>query len=727
MKSLFTLLIPILILCLINTSYEYNCPETNKISITALGKCETIENLLENENLELKTENLLYLASNNDRKIAKNGYKLEIFKLNDPRLQSHNKRKSKIYIPNSCLKGMENDIEIKLNKSMGIIILVSDYNNLNKNNIPNNYFIIRHNSENSKKKYINSKNYEFNFCSEDPILYEDEINLDELNYNLMENETIKLDTINYVKKYRIDLFDPYSVFFNDICFKFKSENGYDVTLESRVEDYYQNVTFCNESENAHYLSNNFTDKKFTYRCAFGFYKNENEKSNYLDIIDSELKTLVSVSNIKVVTCFKKFLNLKDIIHNYGGMMCIIVLIIQIICFLLFCFLGLKSIKRQLNDLFILGTEIIRRQSVIKETRLNIEKETDNDSITNINNPTDEKQQALKNEEKNASNPPKKEITNENKDDVIKIEKEKENEIKEKNSIEEENKISLKEELQSRNLEKKIIEKKLTSSTIKKEKQKKEADKETNIDIKSEKSENSQLYEYENEELNELPFDKAIKNDKRGFCGYFCNILVISHIILNVFFRQSDYNLFIVKLGLLLMTFPINLTFNIMFFTNKTIKLNYLQSVKSMKSMEDVSLFWRNISSSVYSSLISSIFLIMLKFICLTHNSVRKLRKIKDVKIAKQKSVCILRCIKIRITLYYLLSFVFLILFGFYVLCFSSVFENTQMLLVKTTFTSWLISLIFPFVICFITSIFRSLALSCKSKCLYIFKQLLQLL
>ena len=219
----------------------------------------------------------------------------------------------------------------------------------------------------------------------------------------------------------------------------------------------------------------------------------------------------------------------------------------------------------------------------------------------------------------------------------------------------------------------------------------------------------------------MAFDKALKKDKRGFCSYYCNILVISHIVLNVFFRHNDYNLFVVKLGLLFMTFPINLTFNIMFFTNKTMKLNYV------KSMEDISMFWSNIANSVYSSILSSTLLIILKMICLTHNTVRALRKIKNVDLAKQKSVCVLRCIKLRIFLYYILSFVFLIIFGFYVLCFCSIFENTQIILVKSTFTSWAISLIYPFAICFITSIFRSWALCCKSKCLYIVKQLLQLL
>ena len=743
MKTFFNYINIFLLINFLSLTSEEICPK-DQISITALGKCESIESFLLNESLSLKTENLLYLASNNDRKIEKDGYKLEIFKLNDPKLQSHNKRKSKIYIPNSCMERMSNHEKIKLDKDKGIIILVSDYNKLNRNNIPNNYFIIRHNSDNTEMKYINSQNFDFSFCNKDPILFEDEININNLLYipndNNTSNEKVDINTVLSVRKFGIDLFDPYSDFFNDICFKFTSEKGSDVTLESRVEDYYQNITFCNETENAHYLSYNYSEntKSITFRCAFGFYKDANDKSNYLDIIDTELKTFASVSNFKVITCYKEFLSLKAIIRNYGGMICIIVLFIQIICFLLFCFLGLKSIRKQLEDLFNLGNEIIRRQSLLNNANLNYEKEEENSSRTGLDNikNTQKEKPPFESQAKNNAHPPKKKessVSGENTDDVIKIEKDnsKSNEAKNiEKSIQQENKKEKKEEINKSNISNKekkeeivndnlnkklLVENKLSASIIRKEKVK-EADKATNIDIKSE---NSQLYEYENDELNEQPFDKAIKNDKRGFCNYYCNILVISHIVLNVFFRHSDYNLFVVKLGLLFMTFPINLTFNILFFTNKAMKLNYI------KSMEDISMFWNNIANSVYSSILSSIFLIILKLVCLTHNSVRALRKIKNVNLAKKKSVCVLRCIKIRLMLYYLLSFVFLAGFGFYVLCFCSVFENTQNVLIKSTFTSWVISLVYPFGICFITSIFRSLALKCKSKCLYAIKQLLQ--
>ena len=141
---------------------------------------------------------------------------------------------------------MSRNTELLLDKDKGIIIIVQDFNKLNSNNISDEYFIILHNSDNSQTKYINSKTFDFSFCSAEPILFENEILINNLKYANDNNKKIDIDKILYGRKLGIDLFNPYSDFLNDICFKFTSEKGTDVTLESRVEDYYQNITFCDD-------------------------------------------------------------------------------------------------------------------------------------------------------------------------------------------------------------------------------------------------------------------------------------------------------------------------------------------------------------------------------------------------------------------------------------------------------------------------------------------------
>ena len=738
MKISINILHTFLILYLINLTKAELCPADDYISISALGKCEKIKDILENKSLSIETMHLFYLAVNDKGKIKKNGYELDIYKLSDTKLQSHKMRKSKLYFPNTCLEKMENDDQIKLDKNAGIIIIVHDNNNLNANNIPDTYFIIRHNSPNTRINYINSKTFDFSFCHEDPILLDDEINLEDLKYANDANKPIDMDKILYGRKLGIDLFDPYSDFLNDICFKFKSEKGSDVTLESRVEDYFQNISFCDDRANSHYISYNYSETKkiFTFRCAFGFYKNQADKSSYLDIIENELNSFVSVSNVKIINCYKNFLNLKDIIKNYGGMLCIVVLIIQLICFLIFCFCGIKPIETQLSDLFVLGRAIVKRLSQVTGIHLsgNLGNQTNNNNfklpgkkfnlwgqikILKQKNKLKLREKRIPEIRINNSNPPKKIISS----DYDKNRERDSEEIKIKFAEPNENIFQIE------NGQKKEINALVDYTRNKADGENSNNTKISNTIYKTktqkniqedEKSENSQLYNYENDELNDLPFEKALKYDKRSFCKYYGYILLSSHIILNVLFIHNDYNLFVVKLGLLFMTFPINLTMNIFFYTSKSIKLNY------MNALDDISTFWNNIDNSIYSSLLSTCFLIILKFICLTHGSVRALRTMRDVDKAQNKSICILRCIKIRITIYFILSFIFLIIFGFYVLCFCSVYENTQIELIKLTFTSWLISLIYPFIICFFTSIIRAIALKKQSGCFYKLKKILQL-
>ena len=845
----FNLIRIILFLYFVSFTYEDLCPD-GEISISALGKCKPIKDFINKEDLTLNMGNLLYLASNNEGKIEKDDYKLEIFKLNDTKLQSHNRKKSKLYIPNSCFEQMERSEEIRLNRDKGIVILVYNNSNINDNNISDIYFIIRHLSENSTKKYISSKTFDFSFCHQDPILFEDEVEVDFLTYNYSsnytENATVDIDTILYGRKFGIDLFDPYSAFLNDICFKFTSEKGSDVTMDSRLEDYYQNITFCDDKENSHYMSYNYSSEKntFTYRCAFGYYESNDTKLSNLDKIDRQLKSLVAVSNIKVITCYKQFLNLRDIIKNYGGMICIFVLIIQIVCFLIFCFCGIKPIEEKLNNLFLVGEsllkglfkmagkdmnqkdeenkmddgkpkklfnlwgkiKLIRQRKLEREMMLQQQLQKNQEQPNNNPHPP-KKRKSVNNIENNAINmndinievvdtnePLQVKKDHKKRKSVNKIEKDaidmndinieipgnnEHNEVKRdhkkrkstkrnskhKHNEEDDNKKEEKNEKEGKRDKKRkstskskknlftepeegIIKisdynedennkkkeenldatrinnkneeniKKVKFATEKTTEKKKDKSSTKSDDEKSEKT---QIYEYTPEELNELPLKKAVKHDKRGFCTYYGNILMFSHIILNVFFRQNDYNLFIVKLGLLFMTFPINLTFNILFYTNKSIKLSYV------KSMDDISMFWHNIANTIYSSILSSTLLIILKFICLTHNSVKILRKLKDIGFARKKSICVLRCIKIRVSIYFILSLAFLVIFGFYVLCFCAVFENTQKELVKSTFTSWLISLLYPFIICFITSIFRKLALKFKNRILYMIKTMMQFL
>ena len=358
MKDLLKTLKILTFLVLMTISKEDLCPD-HQINIDALGSsCVDIDDIIEKEDLPLKEDNLLYLASNNKGIIEKNNYTLEIIKLNDDKLQSQNINKSKLYIPGTCLEAMEKDEKIKLDKSKAVAILVYNYNKMTINNLPDIFFVMRQINEGSEVKYMNSKTFDFSLCHIDPILFDNQINITTLKYGKDSNTTNTTDEINierilYARKLKIDLFDPHSEFLNDICFKFTSENKTDVTLDSRLEDYYQNITLCNESLSAHYMEYNYSTKEqiLTFRCAYGFYESIEEKESYIDNIDSKMKFLFSTSNIKVITCFEQLFNVRELIHNYGGIICLVVILVQIILYIVFCCKGTKSLVDKMEKVF----------------------------------------------------------------------------------------------------------------------------------------------------------------------------------------------------------------------------------------------------------------------------------------------------------------------------------------------------------------------------------------
>jgi len=698
----------------IGLSYEDTCPE-NQISINALGNdCKSIEDIIEKSDLEFDLDNLLYLASNNQGKIEKSNYTLEIYKLNDERLQSLNIKKSKLYIPESCMKAMAEEENIKLDKSKGIVIIVFNYNKININNIPETFFVIRQTGEGSKIKYINSKTFDLSICHEDPILLDDKISIYDLKYNLSDNTTIDIDKIKYAKKLKIDLFDPHSDFLNDICFIFTSEYGTDVTLESRLEDYYQNITLCDENSSSHYMEFNYSEneKTLTYRCAYGFYENEEERLSYVDNIDSKMKMVFQSSNIKVITCFSELLDIRNFLTNYGAIICILTFIIQVILYIQFCCQGTKPLEDQINNEILIYIK-------------NKNKEVDETSVVNNDNENEDKtDDRLKN--KNKTEEENENIQNKEIKDVKKKKttkkKGKKNAKNKKNKSNPPKKNKINEGIKQNNnlIVKSDVENLETNKNNKKTNQKGKADEKT----EKNNTNNSGCCckdNYDHEELNELPYDKALKKDTRNFCQYYIFILRAGHVVLNVFCRRDDYNLFSVKLGLLFMLFPINLTFNIFFFTSNKMKETYINKI------EDVGTYLKNLLHSFLSSIFSSVILILLKFLCLTHSSIRKLKKLKTKEEAEKKSKWIIRCIKIRICVYYILSYVFLLVFGYYVACFCAVFKNTQIDLIMSMFTSWGLSLLYPFMIYFATSLTRIIGIGCKCKFIFKINQILQMI
>ena len=83
-------------------------------------------------------------------------------------------------------------------------------------------------------------------------------------------------------------------------------------------------------------------------------------------------------------------------------------------------------------------------------------------------------------------------------------------------------------------------------------------------------------------------------------------------------------------------------------------------------------------------------------------------------------------LSIKFILYFLISFLFLLLFWYYISMFGVIYKNTQMHLLKDCLMSLGLSLLLPFAIYLIPGLFRIPSLyNNKRRCLYNFSKILQ--
>ena len=116
-----------------------------------------------------------------------------------------------------------------------------------------------------------------------------------------------------------------------------------------------------------------------------------------------------------------------------------------------------------------------------------------------------------------------------------------------------------------------------------------------------------------------------------------------------------------------------------------------------------------------SSIISVSINMILKLLALTENDILKFKKLKKADENDITSKEIINNIKIKIIIFYIISIILLLFFWYFISCFCGVFVNSQIFLIEDTFTSFLISMVYPFGLNFLPAILRINALRDSQK------------
>ena len=161
-----------------------------------------------------------------------------------------------------------------------------------------------------------------------------------------------------------------------------------------------------------------------------------------------------------------------------------------------------------------------------------------------------------------------------------------------------------------------------------------------------------------------------------------------------------------------MLFSTDMAMNVFFFSDDSMHKIFLNYGKYN--------FVQQIPQIIYTTIISHLLEIFLCFLTLTDKHIYELKNIAH-SFDKVKFINIMKCIKIKLIIFFIFTFILLVFYWYTITSFCAVYENTQMTFIKDSLLSFALGILYPFIIYLIPSCLRTIALrKAKSnlKCIY---------
>ena len=322
------------------------------------------------------------------------------------------------------------------------------------------------------------------------------------------NSIINFDIPVSIDEDKLFKYDPESEYYTDECYSYTTDNGTDILLNDRHEEYNNdNLSLC--ENNCTFLGYDKETKKVKCDCKIktkeyalpDIMNEENILSSY------DFKNNGSSLNVFTMKCVYTLFSKEGLSKNIGNYIMLVIVIAFIILLILFYKVGHPLIFEEI-------------ERIMKSKKGKSHKSGDNNNNVIIFTKTDK--------------------INKKHKKIIKVNKKR----KSKKSPTISNANSSKKSFSMLDLK---GEKNININKLKKEQI---------------KNDYSILNDYE---LNSLPYEEAIKYDKRTFIQYYISLLRTKQPILFSFFPLKDYNSLIIKVSLFIILFTMIYIFNAFFF------------------------------------------------------------------------------------------------------------------------------------------------------------------
>ncbi len=437
---------------------------------------------------------------------------------------------------------------------------------------------------------------------------------------------------------------PNNEYYTDQCYPYTTDNGTDILLNDRYDEYNNNnMALC---ENNCTLEKYEEDTKKVI-CECKIKMNDLCISEYINDTDLLYYNFTSNDlslNMVSMKCIYILFSKDGIVTNIASYIFIIFVIFFIISGILFYKCGYPILEEIIQD-------IVKSKQQNKENKMNQE-----------NKPKIYKM--LKKRKKTKKRKSKLNLKNNNIDLTI---HKKMNKTKS---------ILLKPELTINKMEK-----------IKKENNENN-EKINNLNEIIKINNSSDFKEYE---LNSLLYADALKYDKRTFYEYYISLIKRKHSLIFPF--TKDYNSLIIKFDLIVISFSIQYFFNALFFNESTIHEIY--EGKGNYNIIDLAPF------IFYSFIFSRILDIIIKYLSLSERNIINIKKQESVIGAFNILDKERKALNIKYISFYVIILILFLFFWYYLSSFSAVYQNSQIYLIKNVLICFVFSLLYPFLFNFI--------------------------
>ena len=520
------------------------------------------------------------------------------------------------------------------------------------------------------------------------------LNKSKLDLSYCEDIFIKLNIPVNIDEENLFKYDPNSDFYNDNCFAYRTENGTDIILSDRKQEFSDNkLSLC--ENNCNYTGYDGDSKQSSCDCNVKnkmdtiseIIDNPNKLSNNFDSDESSSSS--GSSNIISIKCTKNLFSKDGLKNNISSYILIIFITYFLLSIIFFIKCGYPLLVNDMNNIIQEKKKTKKQNPNKKRTKFN-ERRISESKKKKIEKKLDKK--------KNNYPPKKSKINFNSKFDFSK---------KNKNN---KSRIS---NLNDKGLDKNHQKNQDNILDTGNKKRKKKS-------ISIQKKNKMIKITFNDFELNSMDYKNAILYDKRSFFEYYLALLKYKNAILFSFCPRNDYNSIIIRSCIFNLSFSIYYAINFSFFTDKIMHKIYEDGGKY-----DILYFLPKI---VISFLISYYFSIIIKIIFLSERNIFQIRQQITLSLAYNIFDKVKKNLVFKYTIFFILGLIFLVFFWMLLSSFGAVYPNTQIFIFENALISFGISLIYPFFIDIFPCVFRMGSLkSNKSECLYKVSKFLQML